>query len=181
MGFSPSVHFLRPPLMTFYANAMPSKGGESAHRRRSSRRKRKPKYNNRQSRPLGRFLFSRRTRAGIVYTEVKAMNIVSVLLVLFLAVIGLAEVCRFLSLRLFARRDDCTVMYITCVDADCGDVEFVLRSALSKRRWTRLSDVSTIVLDAPLDSEARGICERVCREYGFSRLMTKKEFLKSLD
>ena len=46
------------------------------------------------------------------------MNVVSAVIVLVFAVIGAVSVCREISLRLFSIRRDCTVMYITNINAD---------------------------------------------------------------
>ena len=76
----------------------------------------------------------------------------------------------------------CTVMYITHIKTESENVELVLRSALAKRRWCgRKNAVSTVCLDAPLDDKTRRICETVCRDYGFAHLITKDEFLKTLE
>ena len=105
------------------------------------------------------------------------MNIISAVTVLFLSVIGAATVCRFLSLRLFSVKDEYTVMYVTVLKNVGENAEFVLRSALSKHA----RGVKTVCLDCKLDGKTRSICEAVCREYGVDCLMTKDEFLKSLD
>ena len=110
------------------------------------------------------------------------MNVVSAVIVLVFAVIGAVAVCREISLRLFCFKNGCTVMYITNINADEENLEFVLRGALAKRRWTTdKNTVSAICLNCELTDNSRKICERVCREYGFAKLMTKDEFLKSLD
>lgn len=109
------------------------------------------------------------------------MNVVSAAVMAVLAVFGACAVLRELSLRLFCRRDDCTVMFITHIRADEKNAEFVLRSALSKQRWHGRGIVSTVCIDRALDEKERRICEGICREYGFENLITKEEFLKSLD
>ncbi len=110
------------------------------------------------------------------------MNVLSSVIIVVFAVIGVAAVFREISLRLFALRDDCTVMYITHIKTESENVELVLRSALAKRRWCgRKNAVSTVCLDAPLDDKTRRICETVCRDYGFAHLITKDEFLKTLE
>lgn len=107
------------------------------------------------------------------------MKILSCTVVLLLAMVGLAALCRALSLWLFSRREDCTVMFITHIKPGC-DAEMVLRSALSKQKWLGRG-VSVVCFDTALDEKTRRVCESVCREYGCARLLTKEEFLKSLD
>ena len=110
------------------------------------------------------------------------MNVVSAVIIVVLAVVGLAAVFREISLRLFCCKEECTVMYITHIRSDCENIEFVLRSVLAKRRWNGdKNSVRAVCVSCPLDEKTRKICEGVCREYGFKNLMTKDEFLKSLD
>ena len=65
------------------------------------------------------------------------MNIPAAVLLVTLAVIGAASVVRAICLRLFCAKDDGMVMYITHIPADCGNAEFILRSALVKRGVVR--------------------------------------------
>ncbi len=110
------------------------------------------------------------------------MNVVSAVIVLVFAVIGAVAVCREISLRLFSAHSDCTVMYIANIKADEETLEFALRGALNKQRWAiNRKAVGAVCLNCELTDNTRKICERVCKEYGFSKLMTKDEFLKSLD
>ena len=108
------------------------------------------------------------------------MKTLSCIAVLLLAMVGLASLFRALLLLLFARKDDCTVMYITHIKPDCENVEMVLRGALAKRRWLSGGE-SVVCLDCRVDEQTRRVCESVCREYGCAKLISKEEFLKSLD
>ena len=109
------------------------------------------------------------------------MNVISAVIVSILAVFGACAVFRELSLRLFCEKDDCTVMFITHIKAGEKNAELVLRSALSKQRWHGRGIVGTVCVDSELSEKERRICEGICREYGFDNLITKEEFLKSLD
>lgn len=110
------------------------------------------------------------------------MSIVSAAIIVVLASVGLAAIFKEISLRLFSCKDECTVMYVTHIPGDCENIEFVLRSVLAKRRWSNEKNtVRAICVSCTLDEKTRKICEGVCREYGFENLLTKDEFLKSLD
>lgn len=109
------------------------------------------------------------------------MNVVSGVILVVLAVIGAAAVLREIALRLFCGKSDCTVMFVTHIKAGEENIEQALRGALSRQRWSGLNCVSTVCVDAVLDEKSRRICETVCRDYGYEKLMTKEEFLKSLD
>ena len=109
------------------------------------------------------------------------MDIPAAVLLVTLAVIGAASVVRAICLRLFCAKDDGMVMYVTHIPADCGNAEFILRSALAKRRWCGVKSVSAVCVDCPMDEKTKRICEGICREYGVKNLMSKEEFIKSLD
>lgn len=108
------------------------------------------------------------------------MDMAAGVILVVLAVIGAAAVVRELALRLFCGREDGTVMLITRIPAKSGSAEQVLRSALARQRW-RGGAVSKVCLDMPMEERTRRICEGICREYGYETLLTKEEFLKSLD
>ena len=109
------------------------------------------------------------------------MNILSAVIVITLSVIGAVALVRELALRLFCGKSDCTVMFVTHIKAGEENIEQALRGALSRQRWSGSNCVSTVCVDAALDEKSRRICETVCRDYGYEKLMTKEEFLKSLD
>jgi len=102
------------------------------------------------------------------------MNVVSAVILVVLAVIGAAFVVREISLRLFSYRGEYSVLLATPV-SDADDAEFVLRSAAEKMRWGRGRRSCAVCLDCHLDDHTRKICETVCRDYGFLKLMTKEE------
>lgn len=102
------------------------------------------------------------------------MNVVSAVILVVLAVIGAASVVRELSLRLFSYREKHSVLLVTPVN-DGDNAEFVLRSAAEKLRWGRGRRSCAVCLDCDLDEHTRKICETVCRDYGFLKLMTKEE------
>ena len=108
------------------------------------------------------------------------MNLVSAVIIITLSVIGAAAVVRELALRLFCGKSDCTVMYSTHIKAGSESIEQTLRSALAKQRWSGKC-VSKVCIDAALDEKTKRICETVCSDYGYEKLMTKEEFLKALD
>lgn len=107
------------------------------------------------------------------------MNVVSAVILVVLAVIGAATVGKEVSQWLFRVKEDCSVLLITPVDS-AENAEMVLRSAASRLKWGRSRSDCAICLDCDIDDETRRICETVCREYGFLRLMTKEELREEL-
>ena len=109
----------------------------------------------------------------------KDMNVISAVILCVLAVVGACAVIKEISLRLFRIKADCSVMLITPVDS-AEDAELVLRSAAARLKWGRSRADCAVCLDCDIDEKTRKICETVCREYGFLRLMTKKELKEEL-
>ena len=107
------------------------------------------------------------------------MNILSAVLLVVFAAIGVCAVVRELSMRMFTDKTACSVLLITPV-GETENAEFALRSAAAKLRWGRGCRSCAVCLDAELDDETRGICETICREYGFLKLMTKEELMREL-
>ena len=107
------------------------------------------------------------------------MNVISAIILVVLAVIGAATVAKEVSQRLFRIRADCSVLLITPVDS-AENAEMVLRSAANRLKWGRSRSDCDVCLDCDIDAQTRRICETVCREYGFLRLMTKDELREEL-
>lgn len=107
------------------------------------------------------------------------MNVLSAVLLVVFAVIGAAAVVREISLRLFSYCGESSVLLITPID-NGEDVEFVLRSAVSRLRWGGRRCSCAICLDCDMDDETKKICESVCKEYGFEKLISKNELCKEI-
>ena len=107
------------------------------------------------------------------------MHVISAVILVVLAVIGAATVAKELSQLLFRVRADCSVLLITPVDSS-ENAEMILRSAASRLRWGRSRSDCAVCLDCDVDEETRKICETVCREYGFLKLMTRDELKEEL-
>ena len=100
----------------------------------------------------------------------------SVILVVF-AVFGVVAFVREITIRLFSRKSDSSVIVITPLNKD-EEPEYVLRSALARLRWGgKCGDVS-VCLNIPLDSRTKKICRSICKEYGFNGLITRSEAIE---
>ena len=63
----------------------------------------------------------------------------------------------------------------------CENAEYILRSAAAKEKWiSRGRNDCVICLDCGMDNETKRICQKICRDYGFAKLLTKQEFLKMI-
>ena len=107
------------------------------------------------------------------------MDVLSAVILVVFAVIGVISVGRDLPCFLFRYKNDNSVMFVTPINGKCDDAELILRSAVTKVRWvSRGKHDYVICLDCDMDDETRQFCEMVCEEYGFAKLMSKNEFLE---
>ena len=109
------------------------------------------------------------------------MQIFSAAVLVIFAVIGIIAFVRDLSYFLFKNNKDSLIMFVAPISGKCDDAEFILRSAAAKVKWiSRGKNDYVICLDCDMDEETRTICETICKDYGFAKLMSKKEFFEAL-
>ncbi|MEE0914505.1 MAG: hypothetical protein U0L76_07995 [Ruminococcus sp.] len=109
------------------------------------------------------------------------MDILSAVLLVVFAVIGVISLVRDISLYIFRYKNDNSVMFVTPVEGKCDDAELMLRSAATKVKWvSRGKHDYVICLDCDMDEETKKICENICEEYGFAKLISKNEFFELL-
>ncbi len=109
------------------------------------------------------------------------MNVVSAVLLVIFSVIGVISLVRELAVLIFRYKCDNTIMFITPINKDCNDAEFLLRSTVSKVRWISRGKHNYVVcLDCEMDDKTKEICENICKQYGFASLMSKKELFERL-
>lgn len=108
------------------------------------------------------------------------MYIVSSVLLIVFAMLGVVAFVREITFRLLARKNDSSVMVITPVNRD-DEPEYVLRSTLGRLRWGGSCRDVSICLNLPLDARTKHICRSVCREYGFKGMITRNEAMKIID
>ena len=109
------------------------------------------------------------------------MNVLSSVLLVVFAVIGVIAFVREISYYLFRYKNDNSIMFVTPIDGKCDDAEFMLRSAAAKVKWvSRGKHNYVICLDCDMDDETKRICENICNEYGFAKLISRNEFFELL-
>lgn len=109
------------------------------------------------------------------------MNVMSAVLLVVFAVIGIISFVREISYYLFRYKNDNSIMFITPIDGKCEDAELMLRSAVAKVKWVSRGKYDYVIcLDCDMDEETKKICENICEEYGFAKLMSKNEFFEIL-
>jgi hypothetical protein len=109
------------------------------------------------------------------------MNVLAAVLLVVFAVIGVIAFVRDISYRLFKYKKDNTVMFVTPINGNSGDAELALRSAAAKVKWvSRGKNDYVICLNCDMDEETTKVCESICKEYGFAKILSKKEFLEMI-
>ena len=110
------------------------------------------------------------------------MNVFSAVLLVVFAVIGVMSFIYYLSYFLFRNKKDASIMLITPVEGKCEDAELMLRSAAARIKWVcRGRHDYVICLDCNMDNDTKKVCEEICKEYGFVKLMNKKELFELLN
>lgn len=109
------------------------------------------------------------------------MKIISSILLVVFAVIGVIYLVRELTYFLFKKKDNTNIVFISPINSSCKDAEYVLRSTAAKIKWvSRRTDDIVICLDCNMDCETKKICQKLCTDYGFIKLLDKNEFIDLL-
>lgn len=109
------------------------------------------------------------------------MNVLSAVLLVVFAVIGVISFVRDVTFYIFRYKKDNTVMFITPLKGKCEDAEYMLRSAAAKIKWiSRGKNDYVICLDCDMDDNTREVCEKICNDYGFAKMINKKEFIEMI-
>lgn len=106
------------------------------------------------------------------------MNILSAVIIVVLATVGAATLIREISYIIFRNRDDNLLLFVTPENGK-ADAEILLRSAAARiSRDFRGRRNFIICPDCEMDEETKKICEAMCRDYGFSKLISREDFKK---
>ncbi len=106
------------------------------------------------------------------------MNILSAVLLVVLATVGAAALIREICYLIFRYKDDNLIIFVTPEKEHC-DAEILLRSAAARiNRDFKGKRQFIICPDCEMDGETQKVCEAMCRDYGFSRLITREEFFE---
>ena len=108
------------------------------------------------------------------------MNVVSAVFLVVFAVIGICAFVRELTFFLFRNRKNNTVMFVAPVSGKCEMLNIFCEVLPTKVKWiSRGRNDCVICLDCGMDDETKRICQKICRDYGFAKLLTKQEFFKN--
>ena len=103
------------------------------------------------------------------------LEVVLSVFVLCLAVVGLIEIFRAVSLFFLDRKNSSITLIPVCGHVE--DIEMVLRNAMSSAQWMGSRGAQRIIcLDLGVDEETRDICEVFRDEYELIELYSLEEF-----
>lgn len=105
-----------------------------------------------------------------------------VVLTVFLAVIGLAELVRSIVFRIFSGTQNDTIMLLNPAKGYCEDIEYDLRSCVARIKWMKRGTKACVIcLDTGMDESTRKVCELICEEFSFVSIMTISELVEKLN
>lgn len=93
------------------------------------------------------------------------MMILLWIVVLLLALLGLVELMRMLSLLLLRPSRRLKMLLPMTIDDSGQDAEFLLRSAAARAKWMG-GNVEVVAIDCGLSEEGLSLSRKVCRQVG---------------
>ena len=101
------------------------------------------------------------------------MELVWNILLALLAALGLTEVIRLLALKIAGAGRCGQIIMLVPLSGHQEDVEYVLRSAAQRLKWTDGKEGGQIYcLDYGMDKETLEICKIMAKEYAFMQVVT---------
>lgn len=109
------------------------------------------------------------------------LEVIFSVVMMFLAVIGLIEFIRIISLSIFKVKNDKNAILVVPMSGHDEEAEMILRNAISRAKWISGVDNRKIVcLDFNMDNETRQICDIISQECEFLYVCSPDEFIKSM-
>ena len=94
--------------------------------------------------------------------------------VLLLSLYGCVELVRSLSLRLLRSRNPVPAILVLPIGS-CKELEFIVRAAVSRSRWTSDSPSQVLLLDVGMDEQTRLLAEKMSRDFENVHISTPEE------
>ncbi len=105
------------------------------------------------------------------------MNYVFLVLLVFFAIIGVSQVVLWIIYQFCKIKDDhATVLVVPQINKNF-DVEFIIRSVISKARMLQSCGIKNIVcIDDDLDSYTKEKLSLLQKDFSYLKVMSKKDF-----
>lgn len=98
--------------------------------------------------------------------------------VLLLSLYGCVELIRRLVFRILEPLGRHSGILVIPVSGHCSDIEYLVRSAASRNRWTADLPGYVMLLDEGMDEETRRLAETICGQCENIRIQKPEEFEK---
>ena len=109
------------------------------------------------------------------------LEVIFSVVMLFLAVIGLIEFIKIISLAIFRAKSDKNAILVVPMSGCSEEAEIILRSAISRAKWLGRADNGKIFcVDFNMDEETRKICDIICQECEFLYVCSPDEFIEHM-
>jgi hypothetical protein len=105
------------------------------------------------------------------------MESISIMIGVFLVIIGLVEVFRMISFLFLRTKGENDIMIIVPVSGHNEEAELLLRSAAARVKWTGgMSQQRVVCLDCGMDEETKEVCDTISQDYSFMEVRGLTEF-----
>ncbi|MDQ5983138.1 MAG: hypothetical protein RUMPE_00136 [Eubacteriales bacterium SKADARSKE-1] len=109
------------------------------------------------------------------------LEVIFSVVMLFLAVMGLIEFVRIISLAVFRVKKDKNEILVVPISGHNENAEMILRNAISRAKWLCGTDNRKVFcIDFDMDAETRQICEIISQECEFLYVCSSAEFIEHI-
>ena len=109
------------------------------------------------------------------------LHIILNIICAFLIILGLVETIRIFNLLIIDSKRLKNTLVIVPISGHNEEIEYTLRSIITKFKWDGYKNQKIICLDFSMDDETRKICKMICKDYYFVDIYTVDEFEKIFD
>jgi len=99
--------------------------------------------------------------------------------VLLLSLYGCVELIRSITLRVLKNEKKIPSYLVIPISGNCRNMEFIVRSAVSRSRWMSDFPSKVLLLDAGMDEQTRELAEKICMDFENVHIATQKELDKA--
>ncbi len=100
------------------------------------------------------------------------LDILAGMVVSVLSMVGAAVLIRWAVLAIFRPTSVKTTIIIDSEDLSADEIEYTVRCLCTRLKWTqRHKDSEFLIKDSGMDPECREICHRLCKDYGFIKII----------
>ena len=105
-------------------------------------------------------------------------EIIGTIILGIFAVVGLVELIRWVSLKVLSPDRKRPMVLAVPLYGHEEDVEFLVRAAAQRIKWNAVGAVELYCVDCGMDLSSAHLCQVICREYPFCKMVSKDEFQK---